>query len=128
MSQSTTHLSIGRIVVQAFLRFVVLQLWVNIMVLFVVHVVPYDASFKWHAALYDLILVPNYFIFLNVLAFHATITTLQIVVSIALLPFTHASEQVHRDFYRFNSIFTSTSLSGRLLRTFCTTHNELECP
>ena len=124
MSQSTTHLSIGHIVVQAFLRFVVLQLWVNIMVLFVVHVVPYDASFKWHAALYDLILIPNYFIFLNMLAFRATITTLQIVVSIALLPFTCASEQVHRDFY----CFTSTSLSGRLLRTFCTTHDELECP
>ena len=81
MSQSTTHLSIGRIVVQAFLRFVVLQLWVNIMVLFVVHVVPYDASFKWHGALYDLILIPNHFIFLNVLVLRILVFLIQIFLS-----------------------------------------------
>jgi hypothetical protein len=115
------HLSTGRIVVQAFLSFVVLQLWVSILHVVVVHLVPsHDASFKWYAALRDLVTVPNYFIFLSVLAFCATLTTLHLVVSIAQLPFARARDQVHRAFYRFNSFFTSISLCSQLLRTYCT--------
>ena len=117
LSDILTYLSIGRIVVQAFLYFALLQLWVSIMLVLIVFIPSHDPSFKWDAALHDFVHVPDYFIYLNVLAVCATIATLQIVVSIALLPFTRASEPVHRAFYRVNGAFTSVILFSVLSGT-----------
>ena len=120
MSKSITHPSILGALVVATLSFVFLQFWNNILLVIFVHLLDLpNVSFKsiWDAVLYGFVNVPSDLFFLIVLAFCATIATLQLALSIAQFPFTNAGhERTHRAIYYATSFFTScllTALSGK---------------
>jgi hypothetical protein len=126
-----TRPSIGRIVAQAFLCFVVLHLWFSIMLVFAVFVPLHDAPPQVGCCPARPRQRPQllhfHFIALSMLAYCAVIATLQIVMTLALLPFARASERAYRACYRLSSLLTSIRLFSKLSGTWCllpTTRNE----